>query len=235
ALAIAPDGQTLAAATGSKTWTGGEDGWRMVYKDVEVQVWDLSGGALKPRAGLKVDPEVGVEWLTFDPVGHLLATAGSDRAVRVWDLSGPEPRPWDVLRGGQEERSDPFGRELVAFAPDGKAMATGGGGEVLLWDLSGAVPRRRAAFKVPSAWMNGLAFAPDGKALYAAGPDIVPAWDRSGPEPRERPSSLGQTSGVGAVRFTPNGSTLITLGNSGGTVRFWDLAKARPAVRDEID
>src|SRR5208337_1337952 len=57
--------------------------------------------------------------------------------------------------------------EGVAFSPDGKTLAAGYGGGVILWDV--AARRRLAEDPLPVKEGNvwGVAFSPDGKTLAA--------------------------------------------------------------------
>ncbi len=72
----------------------------------------------------------------------------------------------------------------VAFSPDSKTVASGGGdlekpGEVILWDVrTGEVLRTLTGH---SSWINSVAFSPDGKMVASGSQDkTARPWDVSG-------------------------------------------------------
>jgi WD40 repeat protein len=107
-LAFAPDGRTLAVASGP-----------------EVLLYDVASG--KERSSLRGHAGE-VRQLAYHPAGRLLATAGWDQTVRLWDVGQErEVRSFNWNIGKVR---------CVAFAPDGMTCAAGGhGGQVVLWDV----------------------------------------------------------------------------------------------------
>jgi WD40 repeat protein len=76
--------------------------------------------------------------------------------VQIWERAGWKKRA--ELRVGP----------VLAFAPDGKVLATAGPGrQVTLWDV--VTGQQRAALPVDVGQFRGLAFSPDGSALAASG------------------------------------------------------------------
>src|SRR6185369_10184617 len=77
-------------------------------------------------------------------------------------------------------RGRPSGVVSLAYTPDGKTLATGGGyvnqGEVRLWDP--ATGKEGVKLKGHPNLVNGVAFAPDGKRLVSASNDkTAKVWD----------------------------------------------------------
>ncbi len=110
----------------------------------------------------------------------------------------------------------------LAYAPDGRTLATAGCGETIdLWDLlTGARLGRLAGEK---SIIRSVAFGPGGKLLASAGDEgIVRLWDvATGAQKREFPGvsgsfrQLNREGGVTAVAFDSEGSLLATAAGAG--------------------
>ena len=103
-----------------------------------LRLWDPSGPEPRPL-GEPIQTPGSVISVAFSPSGDRLATASNvglglyrgargldDGTLRLWDLSGPEPRPVG--------EPIPTGQGLVfsvAFSPLGDRLATGGEGGTL--------------------------------------------------------------------------------------------------------
>jgi WD40 repeat protein len=142
-----------------------------------------------------------------------------------------------VSRGGPRATLSYHGAGfgVVAYSPDGRTVATGGGGSrpgglAVLWDTAGWRPIAALPTGVGEP-VTAVAFSPDGKTLATGGTDgpvsRVWLWDIAS---RHIVGTLTMESNppTMSLSFSPDGKTLAVAGD--GPVQLWDMASRTPAA-----
>jgi WD40 repeat protein len=149
--------------------------------------------------------------LALSPTGNVLASISQDFTVRLWDLAtGKQLRKLDAQQGAY------YG---VAFAPDGKTLASCGQ-TIRLWET--ASYKGTAEFGRSGKWILCVAFAPDSKTLAAGSADgDLRLWDVA--TCKEVGQFTGHQNHVRSLAFAPDGRTLVSASED-GTLRLWNVA-----------
>ncbi len=153
--------------------------------------------------------------VSFSPDQQILATAGIDDKVRIWNFSGQRIAEWKALQQSVN---------MLSFSPDGKFLATAGrDSTVKFWNLSG---KNVSQVKAIEGSVTSISFSPEGKLLAAAGIDSSAAIFQLPKEQRKILSIIklsGHNGLVRSVSFSQNGDFLTTLDGK-STVRIWNLS-----------
>ncbi len=151
--------------------------------------------------------------------GWLLAAGDEAGGLTIWDVGARMPRSF--CRGSQYQVL------AVAFSPDRATLASGGRGEVRLWDVATG----RMLLRIPTGdYIASLAFSPDGRRLCCG--TQPPAGDR--PQVfvwdvelgRGISTHRGLASQVAKVCFSADGKRLAALAHD-WQVGIWDLPSGR--------
>jgi eukaryotic-like serine/threonine-protein kinase len=162
----------------------------------------------------------------LSPVKDVLAAAGADGAIRLWDLAARTRVA--VLRTDMHRRAGHDARPLaLAFSPDGSLLASGHvDGSIHVWDVEGA--HELLAKPRHDEMVSSLAFSPSGSELASGGMDsVVKVWEVEGMRQGEaRRRLVRQPAAVTALAYVGAGQWLLT-GHSNRLLRLLEAGSGR--------
>ncbi|MDB5313213.1 MAG: domain, G-beta repeat [Gemmataceae bacterium] len=212
AVAVSPDGKTVAGSRGNQVnlYDGKKGDFVKALVDPQLKTKD---GKEAKAAHISL-----VESMAFSPDGKTLAT-GSFQELTLWD----------VEKGIPTQRVGGFADRVVAisFSADGKFFATGGGaptedGEIKIFEAATAKPVGDIK-NGHSDTVFGVAFSPDGKLLATCAADkFVKVFEVPGGKLVK--SFEGHTHHVMGVGWTPDGKKIASCG-ADNFVKVWDYEK----------
>lgn len=188
---------------------------RLAYwNNRSLQIWDINAPqALAEFGGPAVNQ------MAFSPKdARLLAYGKYDGSLTAWNVATQER----LLRYPAAHPQGPVG---VAFAPDGKSLASGGGDfHVRLWKLDPPTPTPLVDRQV-YANVFQLAYAPDGKKLGVAYTSAYYVHLYPGSLDEQAPLRIFPSDSVAwiEIAISPSGDKLA-IGNEAGTVELRNLA-----------
>jgi DNA-binding SARP family transcriptional activator/WD40 repeat protein len=198
ALAIEPDGRTLAAALANGN---------VAFADLRTR--RPVGPSLLAHTGL-------TSRLALSGDDRWLAASGDDPGVDLWDARRRAFANTFTFQGDVVD---------VSLSPDGTTLVATlnhpGGGELDVVSIA----RRTTLERVPVAPGRWGRFSADGR-LFLYGDDAGRAWVFDAHTWRHGAPLIGHTGPVLTVNLSPDGGTLATT-SLDGTTRLWDLASGR--------
>ena len=141
--------------------------------------------------------------------GRLLASGGSDRTVRIWDVDTGEEI--HALSGHTDRVT------AVAFNPSANTVASASGDKTLRsWDPD--TGDHLHTVNAHTSWINSLAFSPNGETLASGAYDqTIRLWD---PATWELRQIVGGQHSVTSVAFSIDGRSIAS--GSDEVIRLWD-------------
>jgi WD40 repeat protein/serine/threonine protein kinase len=190
-------------------------------EEVNVDVWDTDSGH-------KVHQFRGHTWniasVVFDRTSEMLASAGSDGTVLIWDV-----RAGKKLATLHDRHQGNI--TSVAFSPDGKYLASGSMDRTVTswstatWNVVCTIPDAHGGVRC-------VAFAPDSRRLAWGGTDAtVKVADASTGLLIE--TLHGHTGWVNGVAFSPDGQQIASA-SADGIVKIWTAPAVPESKAGEI-
>jgi WD40 repeat protein len=183
-----------------------------------IRIWDAATGKeIRQFKG----PGTQISALAFAPNERALISGSDDGAVARWDPDSGQKK-WQTKQIGEVR--------TLAFSPDGKAVAVGGGPEygwrrgqqnepfLILLDPTAGQKLREASVGRDS--VASLGFSKDGRVMAAGLGGTIRVLDAV--SFKARSASNGHESWISSVTVSENGKLAATAGGDGAII-LWDL------------
>ncbi|MEX2578896.1 MAG: c-type cytochrome domain-containing protein [Verrucomicrobiales bacterium] len=205
AVHFSPDGRQLVAASGIAGLKGA------------ATIWNVETGEKVRRLGDETHRDILFD-AEFSPDGKLLATAGYDRVIRLWEVeSGKHLRKFPSHNGAVFD---------LAFSPDGSVLASASGDSTgKIWQVASG--ERLDTLNQPQAEQFRIDFTPDGKFIVGVGADHrIRLWRfLSKTKPGINPvveSRFGHEDAIVDMALSRDGKWLVTT-SADRALKRWSL------------
>jgi RNA polymerase sigma factor (sigma-70 family) len=203
------------------------------------------GGQMTASASLSLLIKETLRLMTWTKAKYAIGTAAgiflmAGLAVTTLDSSGQAPMNGPVVidEASPVSKGIPSRFWAAVFSPDGKTLATTGGGynapeeagEVVLWDLAAG---KEKLIRRQQSTIRTLAFSSDGKRIafgdYSGATKVMEAATGKIIAAVSNHSAI-----VNTVLFTPDDKTIISACFD-GTISLWDYAKGTEEIPFNIE
>lgn len=193
--------------------------------DGTVKVWDVTNlEEYKELPTDKIKHDSLVCSMAFSPNGKFLATCGSERTVKLWNIQDIKfPKCFSTLSW------DGNWIGSVAFNATSDILASSGQDrKITLWEIRPDEVSYKTTkirdFTGHDNDIQALVFSPDGKRLISGSADkTVRVWDLSSEEGKEGKVLGDHPDPVTSIVIHPLNSEIVASASLDGTVKLWNL------------
>ncbi len=193
-LAFSPDGLTIAS--------GGYRTVKLWQRPASAKVREIAVGAV-------------VSTVTVSPNGQLLATAGADNAIKLWNVA--DGAPGKVLPGHAAAIHS------LAFSADGTKLASASEDKTIrIWNVADGTEANKIESPAPA---KAVVFTADGaKVIVGQADNIIRIWPIPAATPFAPEKEIkGHGGPINSLALVPGGTQILS-GSEDQTARVWDLA-----------
>lgn len=229
-ILYSPDGTTLAVAGKIGLWLYDTSSYKVIdmipLESTEFNCLAYSADGnffaagdrqgtihlVNKETGNKTEINAHTSWvngLSFNPEGTILASAGRDYIIQLWDVNTGE-HVKTLIKTNSE-------LQCITFSPDGETLASGELGVIRLFDINSG---NQKTINTPTGWVDDLSYNPDGKSLVSITDDnAIYLWDVN--TLQNKKTFDGPFEGYPtSVDFNPDGR-IIATGNMDNKVHLW--------------
>ncbi|NET36546.1 MAG: hypothetical protein F6K19_31715, partial [Cyanothece sp. SIO1E1] len=198
-------------------------------RDGTVKLWNHKGNLLRTLGHNPISDANGylnsggreVKSVSFSPDGQIIASAGTDNTIKLWNLEG---RQLEAFASRLKCNFSGDGHcdyvNSISFSPDGQHIASASGDDTIkVWDLNGNLLH---TLEGHTKAVVSVDFSPNSPILASASDDeTIKLWNTK--DGNLLQTLRGHSEGITSVKFSPNGETIVSA-SWDRTLKIWDLA-----------